>query len=92
MDVDLATYQKMWMRKFGREFERQYMARRILERLDNAAINRLCHSITPEIAEKISKEDDFDFHAGTIVRLLGAAGTAKALGGLVGGELRRLLG
>lgn len=88
----LAAYQKEWMKIFGREFERQSMARRVLERIDNTAINRLCKSVTPDIAKRLSGEDDFDFHAGTIVRLLGAGGTAKALGGLVQGELRRILG
>ena len=46
---DLEEYQKRWTERFGKEFEKQVFARKILERLDNKTINKLFESITPEI-------------------------------------------
>lgn len=88
---DLEEYQKKWMDKFGGEFERQSLTRRILARADNTTINGLFKSITPEIVREISEKDDFDFHAGSIARLFGVKGTIKALRTIVGGELRKVL-
>ena len=69
-DEDLAEYQKRWSSKFGREFERQLVARGILEKVSNGMINRMHGAITPDIIERISKNDEFDFHAGAVARLL----------------------
>lgn len=89
---DLEDYQKNWKSMFGKEFERQLLARKILERVDNVTINKLCESITPEAIKEISEKDDFDFHAGSVVKLFGTRGTIKAVRTIVGGELQKILG
>lgn len=88
---ELEQYQTRWNEKFGREFERQLLARKILERADNDTINRLLESVTPEIINGISEGDDFDFHTGSIIKLLGVRGSVRTVQTLIGGELRKLL-
>ena len=88
---DLEEYQKRWMKKFGKEFEKQLFARKILERLDNNTINKLFESVTPEITKEISEKEDFDFHTGSIVKLLGIKGSLKTAQTIIGGEFKKLL-
>ncbi|AJM92107.1 Dehydrogenase (Flavoprotein)-like protein [Nitrosopumilus piranensis] len=88
----LEEYQTKWTDRFGKEFEKQILARKILERLDNNTINKLFESITPEILKDISEKDDFDFHTGSIVKLLGLRGSIKTAQTLIGGEFKKLLG
>ncbi|MCV0398576.1 MAG: NAD(P)/FAD-dependent oxidoreductase [Nitrosarchaeum sp.] len=88
---DLDEYQKRWTDKFGKEFERQSFARKVLERLDNETINNLFKSVTPEITKEISEKDDFDFHTGSIVKLLGVKGSIKTAQTLISGEFKKLL-
>jgi geranylgeranyl reductase family protein len=89
--MDLEEYQKRWTEKFGKEFEKQLFARKILERLDNNTINKLFESVTPEITKEISEKDDFDFHTGSIVKLLGIKGSIKTAQAIIGGEFKKLL-
>ena len=89
--TDLEEYQKRWSEKFGKEFEKQLFARKILERLDNNTINKLFESITPEITKEISEKEDFDFHTGSIVKLLGIKGSLKTAQAIIGGEFKKLL-
>ena len=88
---DLEEYQKKWTDRFGKEFERQRLARNILERIDNKTINKLFESITPEITKEISEKDDFDFHTGSIIKLLGMKGSIKTAQTLIGVELKKIL-
>jgi geranylgeranyl reductase family protein len=88
---DLEEYQKRWTEKFGKEFEKQLFARKILERLDNSTINKLFESITPEITKEISEKEDFDFHTGSIVKLLGIKGSLKTAQVIISGEFKKLL-
>ena len=88
---DLEEYQKSWTTQFGEEFEIQLWARKILERIDNNTINKLFELITPEIIKEISEKDDFDFHAGSIVKLLGVKGSVKTAQAIIGSELKKLL-
>ena len=90
-ESDLEEYQKRWTDKFGKEFEKQLFARKILERLDNNTINKLFESVTPEIIKEISEKDDFDFHTGSIVKLLGIKGSLKTAQVIIGGEFKKLL-
>ena len=89
--TDLEEYQKRWTQRFGKEFEKQVFARKILERIDNNTINKLFESITPEIIKEISEKDDFDFHTSSIIKLLGMKGSIKTAQTLIGGELKKLL-
>ena len=88
---DLEEYQKRWTEKFGKEFEKQLFARKILERLDNNTINKLFEAVTPEITKEISEKEDFDFHTGSIVKLLGIKGSLKTAQAIIGGEFKKLL-
>ncbi len=88
---DLDEYQKLWMKKFGNEFEKQLLARKILERLDNDAINKLFDSVTPEVLKEISNKDDFDFHTSSIIKLLGVKGSFKAAKIIMASEMKNLL-
>jgi len=87
----LADYEKQWKEKFGKEFEKQNLARKVLARLDNDTVNKLFNSITPEIEEDIANKEDFDFHTSSILRLLGMKGTFNTMQALVGGEIKRLV-
>jgi flavin-dependent dehydrogenase len=89
---DLEEYQIKWNEKFGKEFEKQSFARKILERLDNETINKLFESVTPEITKEISEKEDFDFHTSSIVKLLGMKGSIKTAQTLISSELKKLLG
>lgn len=88
---ELEEYQKRWTKRFGKEFEKQKLARKILERLDNNSINSLMQSIRPETVKEISEKEDFDFHAGSIVKLLGLKESIKTAQFLIQGELKKLL-
>ena len=90
-ESDLEEYQKQWKKMFGEEFEKQIMARKVLERIDNNTINKLFDSITPEITKEISEKEDFDFHTGSIIKLLGLKGSVKTAQIILGGELKKLL-
>ncbi|MBT6647114.1 MAG: NAD(P)/FAD-dependent oxidoreductase [Thaumarchaeota archaeon] len=87
----LINYEKQWKEKFGKEFEKQNLARKILSRLDNNTVNKLFNSITPEIEEDISNKEDFDFHTSSILRLLGMKGSFNTMQALIGGEIKRLV-
>ena len=88
---ELQEYQKKWKEKFEKEFEKQLFARKLLERLDNQTINKLFESVTPEITKEISENDDFDFHTGSIIKLLGIKGSVKTAQTLIGSEIKKLL-
>ena len=87
----LSNYEKMWKDKFGKEFEKQNLARKILARLDNSTVNTLFNSITPEIEEDISNKEDFDFHTSSILKLLGMKGSFNTMQALLSGEIKRLV-
>lgn len=88
---DLKSYQKSWSQKFGKEFEKQLFARKMLERLDNTTIDKIFSAITPEMILDISNNDDFDFHTTAIVKMLGLKGSLKIAQTIFGGEIRKLL-
>lgn len=88
---DLEEYQKKWSEKFGNEFEKQLFARKFLERLNNKTINKLFESITPEITKEISEKDDFDFHTGSIIKLLGVKGSIKSIQTIISEEFKKFL-
>ena len=87
----LLNYENMWREKFGKEFEKQILARKILSMLDNSTVNKLFTLITPEMIKNISTQDDFDFHTSSIIKLLGLKGSLTAAQTLVGNEIKKLI-
>ena len=87
----LQQYKKSWDNKFGKEFEKQRIARKILERIDNKTIDKLFDTITPEIVTEISDKDDFDFHAVSIIKLLGIRKSLSTAQNIMSGEIKHLL-
>ena len=87
----LQKYQKNWHDKFGKEFEKQNYARKILERVDNKTIDMVFDTITPKIVSEISSKDDFDFHTASIVKLLGVRKSLNAAQNIMSAEIKRIL-
>ena len=87
----LVQYQESWYSKFGKEFEKQQLARKILQKIDNKTVDKIFDMITPEILSEISNKDDFDFHTASIIKLLGVRKSLSAAQNLVGSEIKRLL-
>ena len=87
----LQQYQKFWHDKFGQEFEKQRLARKILEKVDNKTVDMIFDTITPEITSEISNKDDFDFHATSIVKLLGMRKSLSAAQNIMSAEIKRML-
>ena len=90
-DNCLSEYQKNWSSIFKEEFEKMIIARRLLERLDNKAIDRLFLTISQTKTEQLSKIGNFDFHSAALAKILGAKGTTKIIKMVLGNEIRRLL-
>ncbi|MEW6604335.1 MAG: NAD(P)/FAD-dependent oxidoreductase [Thermoproteota archaeon] len=91
-DSLLEHYQKNWMSMFGSEFEKMLLARRLLERLDNKAIDELFSAISPEKIEEASESGDFDFHSAALTKILSAKSAARMAKAFLGNEIRRLIG
>ena len=87
----LVQYQESWYSKFGKEFEKQQLARKVLQKIDNKTVDKIFDMITPEILSEISSKDDFDFHTASIIKLLGVRKSLVAAQNLVGSEIKRLL-
>ena len=66
-------------------------ARRLLERLDNKAIDELFSAISSDRLEEAAASGDFDFHSAAIGKILGAKGAARMAKALLGNEIRRLI-
>jgi geranylgeranyl reductase family protein len=90
-DNCLSEYQKNWSSIFKEEFDKMIIARRLLERLDNKAIDRLFLTISQTETEQLSKIGNFDFHSAALAKILGAKGTTKIIKMVLGNEIRRLL-
>ena len=88
---DLTNYQKIWTNKFGREFEKQNIARKLLSRLDNNTVEKLFDQVTPEIIKEISENEDFDFHTSSIIKMLGLKNSISVAQTMIGGEIKKLL-
>jgi geranylgeranyl reductase family protein len=90
-DKLLYDYPKNWFSIFKEEFDKMIIARHLLERLDNKAIDELFSTITQVETEQLSKTGDFDFHSSALAKMLGAKGAAKIIKTVIGNEIRRLL-
>ena len=90
-DRFLAQYQKDWTLMFGVEFDKMLIARKLLERLDNKAIDQLLSVVPPEKLEEASASGDFDFHSAALAKILGTKNAARMVKALLGNEIRRLM-
>ena len=78
----LASYEREWKNKLGRELKIGYRARKFYERLNDRQIDRVFDIIKSRgIGEALLKSDDltFDWHGEVILRLLGQRVLSKAL-------------
>jgi digeranylgeranylglycerophospholipid reductase len=87
----LRQYENNWLSMFKAEFEKMLLARRLLERLDNKAIDDLVAAIPLETLKEASVNVDFDFHSTAIAKILGTKAAAKIAKTLLGNEIRRLI-
>ena len=53
--------------------------------------NKLYAKCLAHETHDISKQDDFDFHTGSIIKLLGLKGSLTAAQTLVGNEIKKLI-
>ena len=90
-DKLLVQYEKNWLSMFGDEFEKMLLARKLLERLDNKAMDELFSVVSPEKLEEVSAHGDFDFHSAALTKILGAKSAARIAKALLGNEIRRLI-
>jgi digeranylgeranylglycerophospholipid reductase len=87
----LHRYEKQWLSMFGAEFENMLLARKLLERLDNKAIDELFSAVPVEKLKEASLTGDFDFHSAALAKILGAKNAARMVKSLLGNEIRRLV-
>lgn len=84
-------YETNWLSVFKSEFDKMQLARRLMERLDNKAIDELVSAISPKTIEEASTYGDFDFHTTAIAKMLGSKVAAKIAKTILGNEIRKLL-
>jgi digeranylgeranylglycerophospholipid reductase len=89
-DDSLVDYPIKWTRIFGKEFRNMILFRRLLERLDNEALDMMFSGVSSKTIDTVSKTGDFDFHAISIRKILNVTGL-KIFKAIVGNESRRLL-
>ena len=87
----LKQYETDWLSRFKPEFDKLLLARRLLERMDNKAIDELIAAIPKEIVQQASIDSDFDFHSTALAKILGAKGAARMAKALLGNEIRHLI-
>jgi digeranylgeranylglycerophospholipid reductase len=90
-DSILDEYQKGWSAMFGEEFSKMLVARRLLERLDNKALDELFSAIPKDKLEDASSTGDFDFHAAALAKMLDVKSAGRMAKALLGNEIRRLV-
>jgi flavin-dependent dehydrogenase len=87
----LREYQSNWINSFGKEFDRQVLFRKILERLDNKSLDKIFSNISSSAIDKISSTGDFDFHAAAMKSLLNTKITVNFLYTFMGNEYRKII-
>lgn len=87
----LPQYELKWLDRFGKEFDRLLLLRKILERLDNKSLNRIFSEISSSTLEKISDTGDFDFHSFSLRQFLNTKTTLNLLYAFMGNEYRKII-
>ena len=89
--LNLDQYENNWLTRFGNEFDRLLLFRRILERLDNKALDKIFSDISKNTLEKISSTGDFDFHSSALKRFMNTRMTINLMRTLMGNEYRKIV-
>ena len=89
-DGCLQDYPMSWTRIFGKEFRNMVLFRKLLERLDNKALDMIFSNIRSSDIDRVSESGDFDFHAISVRKIMGITGL-KIFKTMIDNEARRLL-
>ena len=88
----LSNYQRDWKARFLPEMKTMLRLRTVFGKFSNPNLDALVAAIaTPRLALRLSKTD-FDFHASTLLGVLGIEGLLRIAGVLASSEVRSLLG
>ena len=91
-DTLLYEYEKSWKSMFQKEFQSMLIARKVLERLDNKAIDGIFSSISKKAITDVSNFSDFDFHSSALSLFLKTKIATNLTKILIGNEFRRVFG
>ena len=86
----LKVYEQEWRNLFQNEFRKMTMARKVLERLDNKALDEIIDSLTEHKLREIIESTDFDYHSNVLSLLLGSGVGVKLTRTLLGNEFRKI--
>ena len=89
-DSALKVYEQEWRNLFQNEFRKMTMARKVLERLDNKALDEIIDSLTEHKLREIIESTDFDYHSNVLSLLLGSGVGVKLTRALLGNEFRKI--
>ncbi|MGE0243362.1 MAG: geranylgeranyl reductase family protein [Nitrososphaeraceae archaeon] len=85
------SYETDWFAIFGKEFQKMLLFRKILERLDNKAIDSIFSLISDSDIAEISKSASFDFHSFALSKILGSKKAIRLISTLLGNEFRHII-
>ena len=91
-DSLLYEYEKSWKSMFQKEFQSMLLARKVLERLDNKAIDDIFSSLSKKAITDVSNFSDFDFHSSALSLFLKTKIATNLTKILIGNEFRRVFG
>lgn len=91
-DSLLYEYEKIWKSMFQKEFQSMLLARKVLERLDNKAIDGIFSSLSKKAITDVSNFSDFDFHSSALALFLKTKIATNLTKILIGNEFRRVFG
>jgi len=85
----IQEYERVWLGIFGKEFERMLILRRLFERLDNRAVERILQVMGNYT--HITMEGDFDLHSSVLLKVIKSSDLLRLTRALLGSEMRRLI-
>lgn len=89
-DSALEVYEQEWRNLFQNEFRKMTIARKVLERLDNKALDEIINSLTEHKLREIIESTDFDYHSNVLSLILGSGVGVKLTRTLLGNEFRKI--
>ena len=88
-DIFLNDYPREWHSKFGFEFKKLILARKLFEHLDNQAIDALFSTVSQSTLARISQDGEFDFHSAPLSLILSGRTASRIVKGLLESRLRK---